>query len=225
MPGWDGLQCVSKGRGTPAPRRTAVPAYLTVLTFQSRELDAMKASDIRRGSVIFFQGQPCRVMEFTHRTPGNLRAFIQARMRNLNSGSTFEHRFSATEFVEEARLDTKQLQVLYRDANGVHVMDSDTYDQYTLDTETAGDQAQWLESGVTFQAEWLNGRPISIELPSTAELEVVETAPVMKTATKTASTKPAKLSNGVTIQVPEFISEGERVRVNPRDGAYLERAK
>jgi elongation factor P len=185
----------------------------------------MKASDIRRGHVIFFQGQPCRVMEFTHRTPGNLRAFVQARMRNLNSGSTFEHRFSATEFVEEARLDTKQLQVMYRDANGVHVMDSETYEQYTIDAETAGEQAQWLESGVTFQADWLNGRPISIELPSVAELEVVETAPVMKTATKTASTKPAKLSNGVTIQVPEFISEGERVRVNPRDGAYLERAK
>ena len=185
----------------------------------------MKASDIRRGHVIFFQGQPCRVMEFTHRTPGNLRAFVQARMRNLNTGSTFEHRFSATEFVEEARLDTRQLQVMYRDANGVHVMDSETYEQYTLDAEAAGDHAQWLESGVTFQADWLNGRPISIELPSVAELEVVETAPVMKTATKTASTKPAKLSNGVIIQVPEFISEGERVRVNPRDGAYLERAK
>jgi elongation factor P len=164
-------------------------------------------------------------MEFTHRTPGNLRAFVQARMRNLNTGSTFEHRFSATEFVDEARLDTKQLQVMYRDANGVHAMDVETYEQYTLDLETAGDRAQWLESGVTFQADWLNGRPISIELPSTAELEVIETAPVMKTATKTASTKPAKLSNGVTIQVPEFISEGERVRVNPRDGVYLERAK
>jgi elongation factor P len=146
-------------------------------------------------------------------------------MRNLSTGSTFEHRFSATEFVEEARLDTKQLQVLYRDGNGVHVMDSETYEQYTLDDETAGDQVQWLESGVNFQAEWLNGRPIAIELPSVAELEVVETAPVMKTATKTASTKPARLSNGVTIQVPEFISEGERVRVNPRDGVYLERAK
>jgi elongation factor P len=185
----------------------------------------MKATDIRRGHVIFFQGQPCRVMEFTHRTPGNLRAFVQARMRNLNTGSTFEHRFSATEFVDEARLDTKQMQVMYRDANGVHAMDAETYEQYTIDLEAAGDQAQWLESGVHFQADWLNGRPISIELPSVAELEVVETAPVMKTATKTASTKPAKLSNGVTIQVPEFISEGERVRVNPRDGAYLERAK
>jgi elongation factor P len=185
----------------------------------------MKASDIRRGHVIFFQGQPCRVMEFTHRTPGNLRAFVQARMRNLNTGATFDHRFSATEFVEEARLDTRQLQVLYRDVNGVHVMDSESYEQYTLDAATAGEQALWLESGVMFQADWLDGRPISIELPSIAELQVVETAPVMKTATKTASTKPAKLSNGVIIQVPEFISEGERVRVNPRDGAYLERAK
>ena len=185
----------------------------------------MKATDIRRGHVLYFQGQPCRVMEFTHRTPGNLRAFVQARMRNLNTGSTFEHRFSATEFVEEARLDTKQLQVLYRDVNGVHCMDAESYEQYTIDDETAGDQAQWLESGVTFQADWLDGRPIAIELPSVAELEVVETAPVMKTATKTASTKPAKLSNGVTIQVPEFISEGERVRVSPRDGVYLERAK
>jgi elongation factor P len=185
----------------------------------------MKATDIRRGHVIFFEGQPCRVMEFTHRTPGNLRAFVQARMRNLNTGSTFEHRFSATEFIEEARLDTRSLQVLYRDGNGVHVMDADTYDQYTLDEETVGDQAQWLEPGMNFQAEWLNGRAIAIELPAVAELQIVETAPSMKTATKTASTKPARLSNGVTIQVPEFINEGERVRVNPREGLYLERAK
>jgi elongation factor P len=214
--------------GLSDPKVQGVVFSSPVLPHQPASLGSripMKASDIRRGHVIFFQGQPCRVMEFTHRTPGNLRAFVQARMRNLNTGSTFEHRFSATEFVEEARLDTKQLQVMYRDANGVHVMDSETYEQYTLDSETAGDQAQWLESGVTFQSDWLNGRPISIELPSVAELEVVETAPVMKTATKTASTKPARLSNGVTIQVPEFISEGERVRVNPRDGAYLERAK
>jgi elongation factor P len=78
---------------------------------------------------------------------------------------------------------------------------------------------------MTFQGEWLNGRPIAIELPAVTELEVVETAPVMRTATKTASTKPARLSNGVTVQVPEFISEGERVRINPREGVYLERAK
>ncbi|MER3406808.1 MAG: elongation factor P [Chloroflexota bacterium] len=185
----------------------------------------MKATDIRRGHVILFGGQPCRVMEFTHRTPGNLRAFVQVRMRNLVTGATFEHRFSATDFVEEARLDTKELQVLYRDQAGVHVMDAQSYDQYTLDEETVGDQGQWLEPGMSFQAEWLGGRPIAILLPSVVELEVVETAPIMKAATKTASTKPARLSNGVTIQVPEFIAEGERVRVNPREGVYLERAK
>src|SRR5439155_23629038 len=137
----------------------------------------------------------------------------------------FVTRLSATEFVEEARVDTKDLQVMYRDANAVHVMDAETYEQYTLDNEVTGDQGQWLDSGMTFQAEWLNGRPIAILLPSVTELEVVETAPTMKTATKTASTKPAKLSNGMTIQVPEFIGEGERVRVNPREGVYLERAK
>jgi elongation factor P len=164
-------------------------------------------------------------MDFQHRTPGNLRAFVQLRLRNLTTGNTFDTRLSATEFVEDARLDTKELQVLYRDGNGVHVMDAENYEQYALDEETVGDQGQWLEPGMTFQAEWLNGRPIAILLPAVTELEVVETAPTMKTATKTASTKPAKLSNGVTIQVPEFISEGERVRVNPREGVYLERAK
>ena len=185
----------------------------------------MKASDIRRGHVLMIDGAPCRVMDFQHRTPGNLRAFVQVRLRNLNSGNTFDTRLSATEFVDDARLDTKELQVLYRDANGLHVMDNDSYDQYSLDDEAIGDAGQWLESGMTFMAEWLDGRPIGIELPSVVELDVVETAPIMKTATKTASTKPAKLSNGVTIQVPEFVGEGDRVRVNPREGVYLERAK
>jgi elongation factor P len=185
----------------------------------------MKASDIRRGHVLIIDGAPCRVMDFQHRTPGNLRAFVQVRLRNLNSGNTFDTRLSATEFVDDARLDTKELQVLYRDANGLHVMDNESYEQYTLDDETMGDAGQWLESGMTFIAEWLDGRPIGIELPSVVELDVVETAPIMKTATKTASTKPAKLSNGLTIQVPEFVGEGDRVRVNPREGVYLERAK
>lgn len=185
----------------------------------------MKASDIRRGHVLMIGGAPCRVMDFQHRTPGNLRAFVQVRLRNLNSGNTFDTRLSATEFVDDARLDTKELQVLYRDANGLHVMDNDSYEQYTLDDEAIGDAGQWLESGMTFIAEWLDGRPIGIELPSVVELGVVETAPIMKTATKTASTKPARLSNGVTIQVPEFVGEGDRVRVNPREGVYLERAK
>jgi elongation factor P len=185
----------------------------------------MKASDIRRGTVLMIDGNPCRVLEFQHRTPGNLRAFVQVRMRNLSNGNTFETRLSSTEFVDEARLETKELQVLYKDANGLHVMDQSSYDQYTLDEETTGDLAPWMNDGMSFMAEWLNGKPIAIQLPTVVELEIVDTTPVMKTATKTASSKPATLSNGVTIQVPEFIGNGERVRVNPNTGEYLERAK
>lgn len=185
----------------------------------------MKANDIRKGSVIRYEGNPCRVMDFQHRTPGNLRAFVQVRMRNLATGNSFETRFSSTEILDEIRLDTKSLQVMYKDTNGVHVMDSSTYDQYTLDSETVGDAEQWMEPGMDFLAEWLEGKPISIQLPSVIELEVTETAPVMKTATKTASSKPAQLSNGVTVQVPEFISVGEKLRINPTTGEYLERAK
>jgi len=185
----------------------------------------MKATDIRRGHVIMIEGQPCRVMDFTHRTPGNLRAFVQVRFRNLVTGNTFDTRLAATDFVDEAPLETKEFQVLYRDQGGVHVMDTTSYEQHTLDAEAVGDHADWLQPEMHIQVEWLNGRPVGIELPSVVELTVVQTSPVMRGATKTASTKPAKLSNGVTIQVPEFISEGEKVRVDPREGAYLERAK
>lgn len=185
----------------------------------------MKASDVRKGHVILVDGQPCRVMDFQHRTPGNLRAFVQVRMRNLISGNTFDSRFSATDFLDEARLDTKEFQVMYKDESGVHVMDAATYDQYMFSNDVVGDQGAWLEPEMHFQAELLDGRPVGLQLPASMEYTIVETSPVMRGATKTASTKPAKLSNGVTINVPEFLEEGTKVRVDPRSGAYLERAK
>ncbi len=185
----------------------------------------MKANDIRKGNVIYHEGKPHLVMDFTHRTPGNLRAFVQVRLRNLVTGTSLDHRFSATENVEEARLDTRPMQVLFADGNGVHVMDAHTYEQFTFDADLVGDDAAWMQPEMTFDATWLEGKPISFQLPNSMELEVVETAPIMKTATKSASTKPAVLSNGVTVQVPEFIETGERVRVNPRERAYIERVK
>src|SRR5947209_19646728 len=98
----------------------------------------MKATDIRRGHVIMIDGQPCRVMDFRHRTPGNLRAFVQVRLRNLVTGNTFDTRLTATDFVDEAPLDTKQFQVLYRDQRGVHVMDPPSSEEHTLDAEATG---------------------------------------------------------------------------------------
>jgi elongation factor P len=104
-------------------------------------------------------------------------------------------------------------------------MDTQTYEQYLLDQEAVGDAGPWLEPEMHFQLELLDGRPIGVQLPAVGEYTIVETAPVMRGATKTASTKPAKLNNGVMVQVPEFLGEGDKIRVDPRSGAYLERAK
>lgn len=186
---------------------------------------AMPATQIRRGMVLVFEGDPCRVLEFRHHTPGNLRAMVQAKLKNLRSGSSFEHRFRAADSVERASMETHELEFLYKGGDTYHFMNTENYDQIEMDEETLGDSAQWMQPGMRIQAEYYNGRAIGIQLPNSLTLEIVDTAPVMKSATKTASTKPAKLENGVTINVPEFISSGERVRVNPETGEYVDRAK
>ncbi|HLA89767.1 MAG TPA: elongation factor P [Gemmatimonadaceae bacterium] len=186
---------------------------------------AMPATQIRRGMVIVFEGQPCRVVEFRHHTPGNLRAMIQTKMKNLRTGSSFEHRFRAADTIERASMETHELEFMYQGGDTYHFMNTENYDQLEMDAEMLGDNAQWMQPGMRIIAEYYDGRPIGIQLPQSLALEIVDTAPVMKTATKTASTKPAKLENGVTVNVPEFISTGERVRVNPNTGEYLDRAK
>ncbi len=175
--------------------------------------------------VIVFEGEPCRILEFRHHTPGNLRAMVQAKMKNLRSGSSFEHRFRAADSIEKASMETQELEFMYKGGDTYHFMNIQNYDQMELDEETLGDNAQWMQPGMKIMAEYYNGRPIGIELPQYMDLEVVETSAVMKTATKTASKKPAKLENGVTVNVPEFIKVGEKVRVNPSTGEYMDRAK
>jgi elongation factor P len=186
---------------------------------------AIPATQIRRGMVIVFEGDPVRVVEFRHHTPGNLRAMVQAKMKNLRTGSSFEHRFRAADSIEPASMETHELEYMYDASGTYHFMNTENYDQLEMDDEMLGDYAQWMQPGMKIQAEYYNGRPVGIRLPNSLTLEVVDTAPVMKTATKTASTKPAKLENGVTIQVPEFIGSGDKVRVNPSTGEYQERAK
>lgn len=183
------------------------------------------ATNIRRGMAIMFEGEPCRVIEFHHHTPGNLRAMVHAKLRKLKTGVTVEHRFRASDSVEEAHLETHELQYMYHDGHSYHFMNVQNYEQYELDVEALGDHAQWMTDGMQVIAEYFEGRPIGVELPNEIVFEIVETAPVMRSATKTASTKPAKLSNGVSVNVPEFIQTGEKVRVNPNTGEYLDRAK
>lgn len=175
--------------------------------------------------VIVYEGDPCRITEFRHHTPGNLRAMVQAKLRNLRTGNNFEHRFRAADSIERASLETHDLEFLYQGGDTYHFMNSENYDQLEMDAETLGDAAQWMQPGMKIMAEYYNGRPIAIDLPNSVELEIVDTAPVMRSATKSASTKPARLENGVTVNVPEFISTGERIRVNPSTGEYQDRAK
>jgi len=185
----------------------------------------MPATQIRKGNVIIFNGEPHRVIEFHHHTPGNLRAMVHAKMKNLRSGSTTEHRFRAADTIEKAHMETHELQFMYKDAQHYHFMNQTNFDQITLDDEALGDSGNWLTENMVILAEFFDGNAIGVELPSSLELEVVETDPNMTGATKTAMTKPAKLSNGVTVQVPSFINQGDMLRVDPREGKYLERAK
>lgn len=186
---------------------------------------AFSATQIRRGMVLVFEGDPCRVIEFRHHTPGNLRAMVQAKLKNLRTGSSFEHRFRAADTIVKADMETRELEYQWTDGTNYHFMDISSFDQVEMDEESLGDAAPWMQSGLKILAEYYNGRPIGIELPNSMVFEIVDTAPVVRGATKTASSKPAKLENGVTVNVPEFIEQGTRVRVNPNTGEYLDRAK
>lgn len=186
---------------------------------------AIPATQIRRGMVIVFEGHPCKVVDFRHHTPGNLRAMVQTKLRNIRTGSSFEHRFRSADTVERAVLEQHDMEYLYSDGAQHHFMNTESYDQIGISEEDLGDASQWLVPGLKIQVEFYEGAPIGIELPPSMELAVTRTDPTMKGATVSNVNKPATLENGVTIQVPPFVNEGDRIRVSPAEGRYLERAK
>lgn len=186
---------------------------------------ALSANDIRKGMVILFEGTPCKVMEFRHHTPGNLRAMVQARLRNLITGSSFEHRFRSVDTLDRITLEQHEMEYLYSDGSHHHFMNSENYEQISLTEDELGDAAQWLMPGIKIEVEFYNGTPIGVQLPASMELIVEYTEPGLKGATVTNTNKPAKLENGVMIQVPPFIESGERIRVNPAEARYMERVK
>lgn len=186
---------------------------------------AIPATQIRRGTVIVFEGDPCKVIEFRHHTPGNLRAMVQTKLRNLRSGNSFEHRFRSADTVERATLEQHEMEYLYSDGSQHHFMNTENYEQVALNDEDLGEMAQWLSPGLHIQAEFYEGAPIGVTLPPSMELTVVSTEPSLKGATVSNVNKPAQLENGVTIQVPPFVNQGDRIRVDPAEGRYIERAK
>jgi elongation factor P len=186
---------------------------------------AIPATQIRRGMVIVFEGQPCKVLEFRHHTPGNLRAMIQTKLRNIRTGASFEHRFRSADTVDRASLEQHEMEYLYSDGSHHHFMNTENYEQTALSGDDLGDAAQWLTPGMKIQAEFYEGSPIGIDLPASMELIVTETEPTLKSATVSNVNKPATLENGMTITVPPFVNAGDRIRVDPTEGRYIERAK
>ena len=182
------------------------------------------ATQLRPGMVIIFNKELHSVFSVNHRTPGNLRGFVQAKMRNLRSGSMFEHRFSSEDRVEKANLEEHEMEYLYDDGEYFYFMNTETFEQMHLTKDILGDAPQYLIPQLKVTIEFFDGKPISVALPATVNLKVIETEPGLKGATVSNVTKPAKLETGLVVQVPPFITEGETIRVNTAEGTYQERA-
>jgi elongation factor P len=184
----------------------------------------ISSTQMRPGMVIKFNNELHSVFSVAHRTPGNLRGFVQAKMRNLRSGSMTEHRFSSEDKVEKAALDQHDMEYLYDDGDYYYFMNTENYEQMHLTKELLGDATNYLIPQLKVVVEFYEGKPISVDLPPTVTMTVVETEPGLKGATVSNVTKPAKTETGLVVQVPAFITEGEKIRVNTAEGTYQERA-
>ena len=182
------------------------------------------ATQLRPGMVVKFNNDLFSVFKMEHRTPGNLRGFVQVKMRNFKTGTMIEHRFSSEDRVEKASLDEQEMEYLYDDGEYFYFMNTETFEQMHLMKDLLGDATSFLIPNLKVNVEFYEGKPISVELPPTVDLTVVETEPGLKGATVSNVTKPAKLETGLVVQVPAFIGEGEKIRVSTSEFAYLERA-
>ena len=182
-------------------------------------------SDLRPGAVIKYNGELCVVLESEHRTPGNLRAFYQVKMRVLRTGKLLENRFRSGESIEFIRVERRPYQYLYRDGNSLFFMNMSDYEQIPVDSELVGDSVKYLKENEEVQLAMVDGEVIAVDLPPHVNLLVTHTEPGLKGDTATNVMKPAQVETGATIQVPLFINENDVVRVDSRTGEYIERVK
>lgn len=185
---------------------------------------AIPATQMRPGMIIKHNGELHAVFSVEHRTPGNLRAFIQAKLRNLRTGAMFEHRFRSPDPIDRVVVDEVPMEFLYNDGDDYYFMNTENFEQTHLKRDTLGDAVEYLTANLQITVSFFDGAAVGIELPQTVELTVVETEPGLKSATASSVTKPATLETGLVVQVPPFINEGERIRVDTAEGAYLSRA-
>ncbi len=186
---------------------------------------AIPATQLRPGMIIKHNNDLHAVFSVEHRTPGNLRAFIQAKLRNLRTGAMFEHRFRSADAVDKVVVDEVKMEYLYNDGSDYYFMNTENYEQVHLTSDVLGGAVDYLTPNLQIEVEFYEGKAIGIELPQTVDLEVIETEPGLKSATASSVQKPAKTETGLVVQVPPFINAGEKIRVDTAEGTYLERVK
>ena len=184
---------------------------------------SIPATQMRPGMVIKFKDDLHLVFSVEHRTPGNLRAFIQAKLRNIRTGAMFVERFRSPDPIERVMVDEVKMEFLYNDGDEYYFMD-DKFEQTMLTRDTLGDAVEFLLPNLSIGVSFHDGKAVGIELPTVVEMTVVETEPGIKSATASSVTKPAKTETGLVVQVPPFINEGEKIRVDTAEGAYMSRA-
>lgn len=185
---------------------------------------AIVANNIRKGMAIRYNNDVCVVLETQHRTPGNLRAFVQMTLRSINTGKSSVQRFSSTEKVDEVMLNRQKLEFSYSDQSGYHFIDPNSYETITLNDDIVGEAKQFLVENTPVDVLLVEGRAVSIELPPTVVLTVTESAEGIRGDSANNVMKPAKLETGLEVQVPLFIKEGEKLIIDTREGKYISRA-
>jgi elongation factor P len=179
---------------------------------------------MKKGMLIKVGQDLFRVLELQHVTPGNLRGFVRVKFRNIRTGTLSDQKLRSEDFVERATLDEREMQYLYRDGDSFHFMDTSSYEQLHIDAEALGDNVNYLIPDALIKVEFYGSEPVGIELPQTVDLTVAETAPGIKGATASNQIKPARLETGLVVNVPPFVNNGDRIRVNTETGEYLSRA-
>lgn len=182
------------------------------------------STQLRPGMVVKFNNELHSIFSMVHRTPGNLRGFVQVKMRNLRTSSMMEHRFSSEDKVERVALDEHEMEYMYDDGDYYYFMNTENYEQMHLTKDMLGDGVLYLVPQLRVNVEFYEGKPISVELPPSVEMTVMETEPGLKGSTVSNVTKPAKMDTGLVVQVPGFINQGERIRISTSGGTYQERA-
>jgi elongation factor P len=181
------------------------------------------ATQLRNGMILQVDGALFRVMKTQHITPGNWRGMVQTTLRNLQNGSKTEKRFRSTDRVDRVTMDTQEMEYLYADGDHYVFMHPETYEQITVNKELLEDSLPYLVPNMRVTLEFFEAKAIGITLPTTVELRVMETEPVLRGATATASMKPATVETGLVVQVPQFVTGGDVVRIDTTEGKYISR--